>query len=363
MIKKVNVNLSENSYSVFIGNDSLEFLIEKINQSSFTKVIVIVDSNVSRHHSVLVRKICSLIECKTIYYNLVATEKSKSLSTVQKIYSCLSENKFDRNSAIIAIGGGIVGDIAGFLSSTFMRGIKLFQVPTTLLSMVDSSVGGKTGVNYNHRKNLIGTFYQPSAVYVYPDFIKSLPKREIISGAGEVFKYAFLADRNNYKLLKSNLEKLFLGGSVEFEKTIINCLKIKSDVVINDEKEISGLRKILNLGHTFAHAFESESNFKLKHGEAVIAGIFCALILSEKSGYLDQKKFDEILQDFSFINLPKSISKMSSENVYQKMIGDKKNLNNKIKLVLLEDIGNVVVDVVLDKSFIIESIEWVKKNI
>jgi len=363
MAKKIKVNLALNSYSVCIGNDSLNLFVNEINQSKITKAIVIVDSNVNKHHNLLIRKTISLIDCKTYFFSLTASEKHKSLKTVEKIYACLDENNFDRNSAVIAIGGGIVGDIAGFAASTFMRGIKFYQLPTTLLSMVDSSVGGKTGVNYNNRKNLIGTFFQPKAVFIYPEFIKSLPKRELVSGAGEVFKYSFLADLKYYKLIKSNLEKLFNAESADYEKVITSCLKIKSDVVQNDEREITGLRKILNLGHTFGHAFETESKYKLKHGEAVFAGIFCALSLSEKSGYLDQKKFDEILQDFSFINLPKSISKINSENVYKKMIGDKKNLNSKIKLVLIEDIGNVIVDVVLEKSIIIESLDWVKKNI
>ena len=363
MSKKVNVNLFENSYQVFIGDDSLEYLVKKINKSNLTKAIVIIDSNADYHHKLLLRKIVALIECKTFFYSLIVSEKNKSLITVQKIFSFLSENSFDRSSAVIAIGGGVVGDIAGYVASTFMRGIRLFQVPTTLLSMVDSSVGGKTGVNFQNRKNLIGTFYQPNIVCVYPEFIKSLTKREIVSGAGEIFKYSFLADGKNYNLLKSNLQNLFNNDDVDFISIITNCVKIKADVVMNDEREVTGLRKILNLGHTFAHAFETESNFKLKHGEAVIAGIFCALSLSEKSGYLDQKKFDKILQDFSFISLNKSIYKMDTVNVYYNMIGDKKNLNNKIKLVLVEDIGSVIVDVVLEKSLIVESIEWVKKNI
>lgn len=363
MAKKVKVNLGDHSYSALLGKDSLELMITKINQSNLTKAVVIVDSNVINHHNILIRKLTSLINCKTYFYSFIATEKNKSLLAVKNLYSFLSQNNFDRNSAVIAIGGGIVGDIAGFVASSFMRGIQLFQVPTTLLSMVDSSIGGKTGVNFYNRKNLIGTFYQPNAVYVYPDFIKTLPKREIISGAGEVFKYAFLADTKNYSLIKSNLEKLFLNESVDFEKVIFNCLKIKSDIVENDENEKSGLRKILNLGHTFAHAFESESNFRLKHGEAVIAGVFCALSLSEKSGYLSQKMFDKILQDFAFISLNKSLYKLNTQNVYQGMIGDKKSLNNEIKLVLLADIGNVIVDVILEKSMIIDSIEWIKRNI
>lgn len=363
MQKSIKVNLIQHPYKIFIGNNSLDLFVDQVNKEAVSQCLVIVDSNVIKYHNVLLRKIFSFVRCKTHYYNFIANEKNKSLKSVEKIYNFLSKNSFDRNSAIIAIGGGIVGDIAGFATSTFMRGIKFYQLPTTLLSMVDSSVGGKTGVNFSNRKNLIGTFYQPEAVFIYSDFLKSLPKREIISGAGEVFKYAFLADKKNYSLIKTNLEKLFESNSTDYEKVISNCIKIKADVVENDVREITGLRKILNLGHTFAHAFESESDYKLKHGEAVIAGIFCALSISEKAGYLNQKLLDIFLQDFSFLTVNKIVKNLNTENIYFKMIGDKKNSNSKIKLVLLEDIGNVVVDVVLEKSIIIESIEWVKENI
>lgn len=363
MKKNIKVNLTQNSYNILIGDNSLDLFVDKINNSGITQSLVITDSNVAKHHRMLIRKVFSLIDCKIHSYSFTATEKNKSLKSVEKIYSFLVANNFDRNSAIIAVGGGIVGDVAGYVTSTFMRGIKFYQIPTTLLSMVDSSVGGKTGVNFLERKNLIGTFYQPEAVFIYPEFLKSLPKREVVSGAGEVFKYAFLADKKNYDLIKLNLEKLFLDESIEYEKVIANCLKIKSDVVENDEKETTGLRKILNLGHTFAHAFESESNFRLKHGEAVIAGIFCALSLSEKYGYLNQKLYDSFLQDFSFLTVNKLVQKINAQNIYQKMLGDKKNLRNIVKLVLISDVGNIVVDVVLEKMLIIDTIEWVKKNI
>ena len=243
-----------------------------------------------RFHSLLIRKTFALLDCKVSTYTFSANEKNKSLAQTEKIYKFLTDNAFDRNSIIVALGGGITGDIAGYVASTYMRGIRFIQIPTTLLSMVDSSVGGKTGVNFNHKKNMIGTFYQPDFVAIYPEFLSTLPKRELHSGAGEIFKYAFLADIKNYNLLKNNLSKLFSNKLFDIENTIQSCLKIKANVVENDEKEITGLRKILNLGHTFAHAFEVESNYKLKHGEAVIGGIFCALFLSEILGYIYNRK-------------------------------------------------------------------------
>jgi 3-dehydroquinate synthase len=258
---------------------------------------------------------------------------------------------------IVAIGGGITGDIAGYVASTFMRGIKYIQIPTTLLSMVDSSVGGKTGVNFRNQKNMIGTFYQPEYVAVYPEFISTLPKRELQSGAGEIFKNAFLADIKNYNFLKKSLLQLFSSQSFDEEKTIYACLKIKSNIVENDEKEITGLRKILNLGHTFAHAFEVESNFKLKHGEAVVGGIYCALFLSENLGYITQDKLNKFLNDFNFIKPDRKLSLLNSDSIFTSMSKDKKSTSGKKRFVLINDIGNIVVDVVSEKSSILRAIE------
>lgn len=363
MQKNLKINLTQNSYQVFIGDKAIDLFINKINNTGITNCLVIVDSNVVKHHNILIRKILSLIYCNTHFLKFNATEKNKSLRSVEIIYQFLSSKNFDRDSAVVAIGGGITGDIAGYAASTFMRGIKFFQIPTTLLSMVDSSVGGKTGVNYLDRKNQIGSFYQPEDVFIYPEFLKTLSKREISSGAGEVFKYSFLADQDNYKLVKNNLSKLSGNKDLNFVELIFSCLLIKSGIVRNDEKEKTGLRKILNLGHTFAHAFESESGFRLKHGEAVIAGIFCALFVSQKSGYLSPGEFNKILNDFSFIKAGRYIKNMNADNVYKKMLYDKKTSKDNIRLVLIEAIGSIVVDVVVEKPVIVEAIEWIKKNI
>ena len=361
MAKQINVELAERSYPIIIGNDSLSKLVRKINSLRLSKCLIIADKNLIKYHYKIIRKTFAMLDCKTFNYIFIANEKNKNLKQAEKIYKFLNSNNFGRDSAVVAVGGGITGDISGFAASTYMRGIRYFQVPTTLLSMVDSSVGGKTGVNFSYFKNLIGTFYQPDAVYIFPEFLTTLPRRELISGAGEVFKYSFLADKKNYSLLNNNLIKLLSGNKINYKSLIISCLSIKSNIVRQDEKEITGLRKILNFGHTFAHAFEVESNYKLKHGEAVIGGIFCAIILSEIVGYLDNEKFDIIKNDFSFIKIEKSVKNLDPELVYQKMLGDKKNSLGKINLVVIEDIGNLVVDVIIPKAPIIESIERMKK--
>ena len=362
MAKVINVKTSDKKYPIIIGNDSLTKVVETINKLAVSKCLIISDKNVLKHHSLLIRKTFALLDCKIYNYTFYANEKNKSLSQTEKIYKYLNDNSFDRNSVIIALGGGITGDITGYAASTFMRGIKFIQIPTTLLSMVDSSVGGKTGVNYNHQKNLIGTFYQPELVAIYPDFLSTLPRRELLSGAGEIFKYSFLADNRNYKLLRNSLEKLFSKRPLDVKETIQACLKIKTSIVESDEKEITGLRKILNLGHTFAHSFEAETNYKLKHGEAVIGGIFCSLFLSEILGYMSKEKVNKIINDFYFIKPSKKYASLNIDSVYSLMSKDKKSLMGKKRFVILEDIGNIVVDIVADKSSVILAIKRMQKS-
>lgn len=360
MSNQIKVKLLDKSYPISIGDDSLNKAVDLINKLAVSKCLLIIDSKVLKYHSLIIRKTFAFINCKTYTYTFLASEKNKSLNKVENIYKYLIKNSFDRNSIIVALGGGITGDIAGFSASSYMRGIKFIQIPTTLLSMVDSSVGGKTGVNFNNQKNLIGTFYQPEFVAIYPEFLSTLPKRELHAGAGEIFKYAFLADKKNYNLLKNSLIKILNYQLEKIEKTILACLKIKASVVENDEKEETGLRKILNLGHTFAHAFEAGSNYKLKHGEAVIGGIYCALFLSESYRYLSNDKLRKFIDDFSFIKPVKKLSTINSESIIKSMRNDKKNSFSQNRFVLIEDIGNIVVDAIIEKSLILDSIERMK---
>ena len=356
-MKKINVKLKQNSYQIFLGEESLEYLINNINSLPISKCLMIVDHNVEKHFSLLVRKLAASFNCHTFMYIFRASELNKSLAEVNRIYDFLIRNSFGRDSAVLAIGGGITGDVSGFAASTFMRGVKFYQVPTTLLSMVDSSVGGKTGVNFSNRKNLIGTFYQPRGVFINKSFLSTLPKREMISGCGEIFKYAFLADKKNYRLVQNNLKNFLTGRDLSFEKLIESCIKIKSVVVAQDEREESGLRKILNLGHTFAHAFEAESHYKLKHGEAVIGGIFTSLFLSKKLGLITSDKLNNFISDFKFLKPSRLLKKIKVEQVYEIMKKDKKSTGGKINLVLIKDLGNVVVDVSADKNSLISSIQ------
>ena len=297
---------------------------------------------------------------KKDFYTLKKGELAKSHSELNKIYSALIEKKYGRDTLILAIGGGVTGDLAGYAASTYMRGIQLLHVPTTLLADVDSSIGGKTGINFNNRKNMIGTFYQPEAVLIDTDFIRTLPEGEFVSGLGEVIKYAFITTKNFYDFTFNNLDKILSRNFEVLNKIIYESVLFKSSVVAKDEKE-SGLRKILNFGHTFAHAYESDLNFKIKHGEAVIAGIISALYLSYIKGYLREKKLNEFLTNLSLIKLPTGLKKLNTENVLDFMRNDKKNRGNKIKFILLKNIGEIVSDVEADRREVIQSILLTKE--
>lgn len=352
-MKKLKIITQSTKYDVIIGKNIFSQIDSDLNKAN-EKVLFICDSNVFRMHK---RKIDSLLKLKSNYHQYIftATEKNKTLKTVEFIYDYLISCNFSRTDKIVAIGGGIVGDVAGFAAATYMRGLIYYQVPTTLLSMVDSSVGGKTAVNYLNVKNLIGSFHHPGKVYVDLNFLSTLPAKEIISGAGEIFKYAFLIDKQNYDFIRKSLFSIVKTRQIS-ESLIAKCIQIKSAVVGKDEFETKGLRKILNLGHTFAHAFESASNFTFTHGEAVIAGIFSSLIVSKKINLISASELEQYLYDFSFLPINKKIFNTNPAKIIEYMKADKKTSARRIKLVLVSKPGNLFIDVIVDEKIVKESI-------
>ena len=260
----------------------------------------------------------------------------------------MNEN-FSREDILISVGGGIVGDIAGYAASIFKRGLKFINIPTTLLAQVDSSIGGKTGVNTKHGKNLIGSFYQPKLVISDTDFLKTLPKREIICGYGEILKHSLISNKNFFHFLNKNFEKILKFKSPYIEKTIFESCKIKKKVVEKDEKE-KNIRKILNFGHTFAHAYEASLNFsrKLNHGESVILGMNTALNFSKSNNFLPLNEFKMIINHIKNFGLPHDIREYFSlkdvNKIISFMINDKKNNTNKINLILLKKIGTPLIN-------------------
>lgn len=353
-MRKLKVITQSVKYDVLIGRNILSQLIPELNKAE-GKVLFICDKNVVKLHK---QKIYSLIGSRINFYQYIfrSTEENKTLESVNSIYDYLQQNNFSRKDKIVAIGGGIVGDVTGFVAATYMRGLSYYQIPTTLLSMVDSSVGGKTGVNYSNVKNLIGAFYHPDKVYVDLNFLLTLPHKEIVSGAGEIFKYAFLIDEQNYDFIKKSLFDIINSGQIS-EKLIARCIQIKASVVGKDEFETNGLRKILNLGHTFAHGFESASNFAVTHGEAVIAGIFNSLIVSKKIGLITNSEFENFFSDFEFLPVNRKIFNTNPNDLIKYMKSDKKTSESRIKLVLVSKPGNLFIDVIVNENVIKESVK------
>jgi 3-dehydroquinate synthase len=361
-LKKIIVKTSTKSYPVLIYNSGLNKLPEKLDELKLYKnLLIVIDENVACYYQTKIKSVFSYHSGNIHYYILPSGEKTKSQNELKKIYDFLLKNNFGRDTVLIAIGGGVTGDIAGYAASTFMRGIQLVHVPTTFLAMIDSSIGGKTGINFNKKKNLIGTFYQPKLVFIDIMFLSTLPSREFNSALGELIKYGFISNKAFYNFLSNNLEKVESINNRVIEGVIKESVSVKAGVIQQDEFEQRGIRKILNLGHTFAHAIESELGFKVKHGEAVTAGIICSLILSTKIGLLDKFKQKKLLRMLARVRLPAIIRKINNQNVFDAMRSDKKNKDDKIMFVLISGIGNLVVDVPANKREIFYALNKMKK--
>ncbi len=362
-MKTIVVNTETKKYPVNIGNNIFKTLPKFINEKKLPKrVLVVIDKNVDRIYGRSLRKVINGFSTKRFYLALSASEKIKSFNAANQIYSTLLKEKFGKDTLLIAIGGGTIGDLAGYTASTYMRGIPLIHIPTTLLSAVDSSIGGKTGVNFHKTKNIIGTFYHPELVLIDTSFLKSLPKEEMISGIGEVIKYSFLTNKKFYSNLLSNVKRILKKDLKYLNKIIYECVRIKSAVVSKDEKEVTGLRKILNFGHTFAHAFESISSYKISHGKAVIAGIVGALNLSYEQRLINEVQLNYMLKLPMKFKFSTDIKRLNSKAIFKRMSVDKKNKDGKINFVLLRDFGEILVDVSVDRESVVKSLKITAQN-
>ena len=348
-IKRLLVNTGNEKYPIFIGFGLISNLknILKKQSINFFKCLIVVDRNVPKKKINIIKK--KLSSKKVYIHSIEASEKNKNQRTTNEILDILLNKNFSREDILISVGGGIVGDIAGYAASLFKRGLKFINIPTTLLAQVDSSIGGKTGINTKHGKNLIGSFYQPKLVISDTDFLNTLPKREIICGYGEILKHSLISNKNFFHFLNKNFEKILKFRSPYIQETIFESCKIKKKVVEKDEKE-KNIRKILNFGHTFAHAYEASLNFsrKLNHGEAVILGMITALNFSKSNKFLPLNDFNLIINHVKNFDLPHDIRKYFSlkdvNKIISFMINDKKNNTNKINLILLKKIGKPLIN-------------------
>ncbi len=361
-MKKVLVKASNGTYPVFIGLSIFESLPELLIKYNLPKrTFIIADKKLESIYKSRIKNIVRKIPGKKYCLYLPFSEKLKSFASAQLIISKMIEQKFGKDTLLISIGGGTVGDVAGFIASIYMRGIAFVNIPTTIISAVDSSIGGKTAINYSGIKNIIGTFYQPAFVLVDPVFFNSLQKNELVSGFGEVIKYSYLTDDKFYSKLLSNYG-LFLRKDLDFLSSIsYECIKIKSAVVSQDEFELNGIRRILNFGHTFAHAYESSSKYKLSHGKAVLAGLVSALLLSYYNRLLDKQQLEQMLALPLKLKSHIRLGNIDGKGVINFMKNDKKNRQGKIQFVLIKNFGELIVDFYSSKKSIYSSIRETKK--
>lgn len=304
---------------------------------------IVTDSNVNPLYGQMVKETLQTISSKVELFEFEAGEKNKHTGTVQSVYRFLIEQKFDRKSIVVALGGGVVGDLAGFSAATYLRGIDFIQIPTTLLSQVDSSVGGKTGVDMDQYKNMVGAFHQPLLVYMNMSTLKSLPTVEFTCGMGEVLKTGLICDKEFYDFVCANSEQIKALDSDMLSKMIRRCCEIKAGVVERDPKE-KGERALLNLGHTIGHAVEKSMNFRLLHGQCVALGMVSAAYISMKRVLITAEEYDIVKDSLKLYDLPITVSGLKAEDVLKATRNDKKMVDGQIKFVLMKGLGHTFID-------------------
>lgn len=360
--RTVRVELGENSYPIYIGRSVLASAGTYIRRHRLGKTaIVITDTHVARLY--LRRAVQSLSKggCTVRSVVIPPGEKEKNLRRTEAIFSVLLRWGVDRNSTIIALGGGVIGDLAGFVAATYQRGVNFVQLPTTLLAQVDASVGGKVGVNHLLGKNMIGAFYQPVFVAADTGTLRTLPRREILCGVGEVVKYGIIMNRNFFSFIERNMRHVLSSESATLSRVVAECCRMKAEVVSRDERE-HGLRAILNFGHTVGHALEQVGNYRaLKHGEAVLIGMIAETFIACRLGMIPSADAARIESAILTLPMPGAVEALSTPSrLLAAMRVDKKVAGGKIRMVLPTSIGRVTLPVPVDEEVILESLSYLR---
>ena len=353
----VNVELQERRYPILIGNGLLQ------DERSYPvkrgeRVMIVTNPTVAQFYLDTVTFALKKRGCEVDHVLLPDGEKYKTLESLNLIFTALLQGNHGRDTTIIALGGGVIGDVAGFAAASYQRGVRLIQIPTTLLSQVDSSVGGKTAVNHELGKNMIGAFYQPSMVIIDTHTLGTLPKREVNAGLAEVIKYGAILDYEFFEWLEAHIDELVALNNESLQHCIARCCQIKADVVARDETE-KGDRALLNLGHTFGHAIETHLGYgNWLHGEAVSTGMMMAAALSEQLGDISVADVSRLEKLLARANLPTlSPDSMQPEDYLPHMMRDKKVLAGKLRLVLLKSLGQAYIVTDTDKDLVLNAIK------
>ena len=353
----VNVELQERRYPILIGNGLLQ------DERSYPvkrgeRVMIVTNPTVAQFYLDTVTFALKKRGCEVDHVLLPDGEKYKTLESLNLIFTALLQGNHGRDTIIIALGGGVIGDVAGFAAASYQRGVRLIQIPTTLLSQVDSSVGGKTAVNHELGKNMIGAFYQPSMVIIDTHTLGTLPKREVNAGLAEVIKYGAILDYEFFEWLEAHIDELVALNNESLQHCIARCCQIKADVVARDETE-KGDRALLNLGHTFGHAIETHLGYgNWLHGEAVSTGMMMAASLSGQLGDISVADVSRLEKLLARANLPTlSPDSMQPEDYLPHMMRDKKVLAGKLRLVLLKSLGQAYIATDTDKDLVLNAIK------
>ena len=362
---KVKVDLGLNSYEVLIKNGSLKDFAKHCSSLKLgNKVLLITQDKIPLKYLEVLKKSLDKVKFTIFTVSLKTGEEYKNLSSLLQIINCAVKNKFERNDTFVSVGGGVVSDLTGFAASIYYRGVNFISVPTTLLAMVDASVGGKTAINIKEGKNLLGTFYQPKFVLIDPETLKTLPEREFSVGMAEVIKYAFL-ERNVkvksengsfYQYLKKNRNRILSFNRSHIQNVIYHSVKTKALVVSKDEKE-SSLRAILNFGHTFAHGIEQAYEYqKYTHGEAVSIGMCMAARLAYKLNLISDDYKNDIIDLIKDYGLPTAlVDKKKTKQIFNSMLLDKKVKDGKMRFILpTKSIGHVEIVSGIDNALVRE---------
>jgi 3-dehydroquinate synthase len=357
MSQRLTVNQNNKPiYDIVFENDfgQLATELEKFDISS-KKLCIVTDSMVKNIHATAV---CEALKdkCKKLLvFDFPYGEQNKNLDTVKDIYTFLIENKFERKDMLLALGGGVVGDVTGFVAATYRRGIDFVQIPTTLLAQVDSSVGGKTGVDFDQYKNMVGAFYMPKLVYTNLSTLNTLDDRQYYAGMAEVMKYGLIKNEKFYEWLIDNMYEIHERDLETLEYMVLQSCTYKKLVVEKDPTE-QGERAILNFGHTIGHAIEKAKNFELLHGECVALGSVAAAFMSWKKGLISMDDYYEVRDMFVPFNLPISVENIDPEEILKLTASDKKMEGDHIKFILLKKIGKAMIDTSVTKEEIIAGI-------
>ena len=354
-MRKINLQLNNIKIPILVGSN----ILKTINPENYVKkndVVIITNSTIAKLYLKQTKRMFKDYNVDSLI--LRDGEKYKNIKTLQQIHDYLIKNKYDRSLTIVALGGGVIGDMVAFAADTFMRGVQLIHIPTTLLAQVDSSIGGKCGINHPLGKNMIGSFKHPSVILMDSAILKTLPKREFMAGMAEVIKYGLIKNKSFFKFIDNNYSKIIQQNTDCLLRTIFTCASIKAQVVKEDELE-SGIRAILNFGHTFGHAIEVYGNYeRFSHGEAVALGMIMATNLSQKILNLEQKEVDKIKQlIYSIMSEELLKSEFQPNDLVKLMSADKKKKGDSLNFILLNSIGEAQILSDIQESDIIESIK------